>query len=178
MKSMTRWLAAAFVATLLVWAQVAYGQDEPAGLRNNNPGNIVCDRKRQWWQGQTGCVDLKEGSFVTFDTPESGLRALYLLLSRYHEEYGLDTIDKIMSRWSSNPEAGEIVAKIIRDMGPANAGITKDTGFWGTADQYISMGYAITVLENGYNPYEYAFHWEALLKARTAWLKQMEVIDQ
>ena len=44
----------------------------PRGIRNNNPGNIRVAKIR--WQGQkTAQFDQ---SFVEFDSPEMGLRAL------------------------------------------------------------------------------------------------------
>ncbi|UZT50085.1 internal (core) protein [Enterobacter phage 01_vB_Eclo_IJM] len=40
------------------------------GIRNNNIGNIRVSKDQ--WEGATG----DDGSFVTFDTPDSGVRAL------------------------------------------------------------------------------------------------------
>jgi hypothetical protein len=63
----------------------------PRGIRNNNPGNIKTSSIR--WQGQTG----SDGTFVTFDTPESGIRALSKNLLAKQDLHGLGTVRDIIS---------------------------------------------------------------------------------
>ncbi len=48
----------------------------PRGIRNNNPGNIRIGKTR--WQGQKPVQS--DGSFVEFETPAAGLRALMKVL--------------------------------------------------------------------------------------------------
>lgn len=63
------------------------------GIRNNNPGNIRVGKDR--WEGMTG----DDGAFVTFDSPESGVRALGKNLLSYGRQ-GYDSIEKIINRWA------------------------------------------------------------------------------
>lgn len=63
------------------------------GIRNNNPGNIRVSKDQ--WEGMTG----DDGAFVTFDSPESGVRALGKNLLSYGRR-GYDSIEKIINRWA------------------------------------------------------------------------------
>lgn len=63
------------------------------GIRNNNPGNIRVSKDQ--WEGMTG----DDGAFVTFDSPESGVRALAKNLQSYGRQ-GYDSIEKIINRWA------------------------------------------------------------------------------
>lgn len=63
------------------------------GIRNNNPGNIRVSKDQ--WEGMTG----DDGAFVTFDSPESGVRALGKNLLSYSRQ-GYDSIEKIINRWA------------------------------------------------------------------------------
>lgn len=67
------------------------------GIRNNNIGNIRVSKDQ--WEGATG----DDGSFVTFDSPESGVRALAKNLLSYGRQ-GYDSIDKIINRWAPPAE--------------------------------------------------------------------------
>lgn len=71
---------------------------DPLGVRNNNPGNIrVTDDQ---WDGMTG----DDGSFVTFETPEYGIRAMTKLLGNYQSEYGLNTLSDMVGRYAPPTE--------------------------------------------------------------------------
>lgn len=67
------------------------------GIRNNNPGNIRVSKDQ--WEGMTG----DDGAFVTFDSPESGVRALGKNLLSYGRQ-GYDSIEKIINRWAPPKE--------------------------------------------------------------------------
>lgn len=67
------------------------------GIRNNNIGNIRVSKDQ--WEGATG----DDGSFVTFDSPESGVRALAKNLQSYGRQ-GYDSIEKIINRWAPPSE--------------------------------------------------------------------------
>lgn len=87
---------------------------EPRGIRNANPGNLV--KGDSEWQGQVPGGDPR---FVTFATPEHGIRAMGKTLLTYQDQYGLDTVEKIVSRWapaSENPTTSytAAVAKALR----------------------------------------------------------------
>lgn len=63
------------------------------GVRNSNPGNIR--KSKDQWEGAVG----DDGSFVIFDSPESGVRALAKNLQSYGRQ-GYDSIEKIINRWA------------------------------------------------------------------------------
>ena len=62
--------------------------------RNNNPGNIRTNSTA--WEGKVG----DDGSFVTFATPEHGVRAMVKTLYTYQERHGKRTLREIISRWA------------------------------------------------------------------------------
>ena len=64
-------------------------------VRNNNPLNIRFNPANDW-DGQTG----ENGGFAVFKTPEYGFRAAYKLITRYINQYGLTTLDKVVHRWA------------------------------------------------------------------------------
>lgn len=67
------------------------------GIRNNNIGNIRVSKDQ--WEGATG----DDGAFLTFDTPDSGVRALAKNLMSYGRQ-GYDSIEKIINRWAPPSE--------------------------------------------------------------------------
>lgn len=62
--------------------------------RNNNPGNIRTNSTA--WEGKVG----DDGSFVTFATPEHGVRAMTKTLYTYQEKHGKRTLRDIIGRWA------------------------------------------------------------------------------
>ncbi|QBQ73025.1 internal protein [Hafnia phage vB_HpaA_yong1] len=67
------------------------------GVRNNNPGNIR--KSKDQWEGAIG----DDGEFVTFDSPESGARAMAKNLMSYGRQ-GYDSIEKIINRYAPPSE--------------------------------------------------------------------------
>tara|TARA_A100001515_G_scaffold75368_2_gene59952 strand:+ start:310 stop:2316 length:2007 start_codon:yes stop_codon:yes gene_type:complete len=65
----------------------------PLGLRQNNPGNI---RPGAGFIGETG----QSGGYAEFGSEEEGLRALARLLGTYSDEYGINTIRGLTSRYA------------------------------------------------------------------------------
>lgn len=65
----------------------------PRNVRNNNPGNIKIGDD---WQGASG----DDGTFVKFETPEMGARAMAKVLNNYQKKHGLRTIRGIVGRWA------------------------------------------------------------------------------
>ena len=51
----------------------------PIGVRQNNPGNLRSDGKTRWYGGNLPA----KGKFITFDTPENGIRAMARILRNY-----------------------------------------------------------------------------------------------
>ena len=75
--------------------EVALSAKRPRGVRNNNPGNIK--RGSSNWLGSVSGPD---ETFVTFRSPEYGIRATAKLLQNYQNKHGLNTIDGIIKRWA------------------------------------------------------------------------------
>jgi len=72
----------------------------PRGIRNNNPGNIV--RNETQWNGIAD--EQTDERFVTFESPEYGVRAMARVLRNYQRKHGLRTIAEILGRWSPETE--------------------------------------------------------------------------
>lgn len=70
----------------------------PKGIRNNNPGNI--EDNGTPWRGRIG----DDGRFIIFDKPENGIRAIARTLDTYSNKYGINTLDRILSRWAPPSE--------------------------------------------------------------------------
>jgi hypothetical protein len=130
----------------------------PAGMRNNNPGNIKWDGTP--WEGNLGpSKNLDEGKpQVTFDSPEMGMRAMALNLINYQKKDGVKNIAEMMAKYSPSniPKA---IENITRDTGYGayetldfsdpvvlkklmRAGITQEQGAAGKkyTDEMISKG--------------------------------------
>jgi hypothetical protein len=65
------------------------------GIVNNNPGNIR--KSATAWHG---AVAGNDPAFVTFDTPENGIRAMAKVLLTYQRQHGLDTVAELLERWA------------------------------------------------------------------------------
>ena len=116
------------------------------GERNNNPGNIRLSASK--WVGQ---IDGTDPAFVTFDTPENGIRALAKLLKNYQTNYGLRTVRAIINRYAPPTEniTGAYVAAVSAALGVSpDAAI--DLNDPGTLQQLVA---AIITHENGRNTY-------------------------
>ena len=74
--------------------------------RNLNPGNIN-------FAGQKGAT--KNGRFAKFETVEAGVAQMYKQLAKYERE-GLNTIEKIISRWAPESENGSETEAYIREV--------------------------------------------------------------
>lgn len=118
----------------------------PRGVRNNNPGNIRMDGTP--WQGLIPGADK---SFATFDTPESGIRALGKNLLTYQDKHGLDTVQGIIQRWAPPTEnqTSAYIGAVAREMGvqPGDKLNLRDQ------DTLFKLTKAIIKHENGRNPY-------------------------
>lgn len=69
------------------------------GIRNNNPGNIRHSKDK--WQGMAD--EQKDTEFVTFRSPEFGLRAIARVLLTYQKR-GLNTIGEIVGAYAPPSE--------------------------------------------------------------------------
>lgn len=67
----------------------------PRGIRLNNPGNISYGDP---WRGMT--ADQKDPRFITFLSPEYGIRALARVLLNYQRKHGIRTVEGIITRYA------------------------------------------------------------------------------
>lgn len=78
-------------------------QQEPRGIRNNNPLNIrLCKGRRTYWQGMR--FPQTDEEFVQFESMEMGYRAACLILFTYRKRYNRRTIRQIITRWAPRTE--------------------------------------------------------------------------
>lgn len=118
------------------------------GIRNNNPGNIRVSKDQ--WEGMTG----DDGAFVTFDSPESGVRALAKNLQSYGRQ-GYDSIEKIINRWAP-PNENDTQAYIDSVVTATGIPATQSLDL-SNPDTLSSLAQAISFHETGsrYNPEVY-----------------------
>lgn len=118
----------------------------PRGVRNNNPGNIRADGTP--WQGMIPGTDR---AFATFDSPESGIRALAKNLLTYQDKHGLNTVLGIIQRWAPATENNTqaYVSAVSKEMGvePGDNLNLRDP------ETLNKLTKAIIKHENGRNPY-------------------------
>lgn len=118
------------------------------GIRNNNPGNIRVSKDQ--WEGMTG----DDGAFVTFDSPESGVRALGKNLLSYGRQ-GYDSIEKIVNRWAP-PNENDTQAYIDSVVAATGIPATQSLDL-SDPDTLSSLAQAISFHETGsrYDPEVY-----------------------
>lgn len=118
------------------------------GIRNNNPGNIRVSKDQ--WEGMTG----DDGAFVTFDSPESGVRALGKNLLSYGRR-GYDSIEKIINRWAP-PNENDTQAYIDSVVAATGIPATQSLDL-SDPDTLSSLAQAISFHETGsrYDPEVY-----------------------
>jgi len=117
--------------------------DEPRGIRTNNPGNIIKD-KRNKWRGATACMD----SFECFVRPEYGIRALIKVLHTYHYKHGLVTLRGIITRWSSTDQEDYL------DFVSGELGLDPNEQFTFDNPAFVAaLTESIIYFENGKQPY-------------------------
>ncbi|WLJ69866.1 peptidoglycan lytic exotransglycosylase [Escherichia phage pO2] len=118
------------------------------GIRNNNPGNIRVSKDQ--WEGMTG----DDGAFVTFDSPESGVRALGKNLLSYGRR-GYDSIEKIINRWAP-PNENDTKAYIDSVVAATGIPATQSLDL-SNPDTLSALAQAISFHETGsrYNPEVY-----------------------
>lgn len=115
------------------------------GIRNNNPGNI---RHGDKWQGMA--VEQPDKSFITFVSPEYGIRALAKILITY-EIKGVNTVLRIISRWAP-PNENDTPRYI--DFVAGRLGVDMNDVI--DVDSYAVMLPLVTAIiefENGQQPY-------------------------
>lgn len=117
------------------------------GLRNNNPGNIRHGASK--WQGMA--PEQTDAEFVQFVSPEYGIRAIAVTLNTYRDRYGINTIERIISRWapSNENDTESYIKSVERKTGIARNAVLQKA-------DYPAVIAAIITHENGLNPYTMA----------------------
>lgn len=117
------------------------------GIRNHNPGNIR--KTSTQWQGMA--VEQPDKSFVTFATPEMGIRAMARVLMTYQNVHGIRRVEDFIKRWAPPNEnnTSAYVKAVAKDMGVGPIqliSIRKEATM-------LSLLKAIIKHENGSQPY-------------------------
>lgn len=68
----------------------------PRGIRNNNPGNVR--KGKDNWRGADPLGE--DEDFITFISPQFGIRAIAKILWNYNKKYHLTTVKEIINRWA------------------------------------------------------------------------------
>jgi hypothetical protein len=118
----------------------------PRGIRNNNPGNL---RHGEKWQGMA--AEQTDAAFITFISPEYGIRAMVKLFATYRDRYGLTSIRDIITRYapSSENNTEAYIAAVAKEIGMA-----KDANIG--PDDMPGFITAVIRHENGQQPYSAA----------------------
>lgn len=115
------------------------------GERNENPGNIR-HVSGVTWQGQS--ANQTDESFVQFDDPIYGIRAIARIMKSY-ERQGLDTIAEAIDRWAP-PNENNSVAYVNAVCKACGVEPDDKVDFDAIMPQLVK---AIIVHENGENIY-------------------------
>lgn len=87
------------------------------GWTNNNPLNIRISPNK--WVGKI--VPSRNAAFETFDTPENGLRATVIIMSRAYKRSGINTLIGLIQKWAPEEDNN-------RPLIYANS-VAKDSGY-------------------------------------------------
>lgn len=122
--------------------------NQPRGIRNNNPGNI---RWGDDWRGLVPDAQRTDKSFCQFTTPEYGIRAMIIILRNYQRKRGLKTVTDIINRWAPPVENNTLayINSVAKEIGVDPAAEIN------VFDSRIMMKLlqAIIKHENGVQPY-------------------------
>lgn len=118
------------------------GKSGTRGKRNNNPGNIVYNKKNDW-KGQIG----SDGKFCVFSEMMYGVRALKILLTKSYPKAGRNTINKIIKSFAPSKD-GNNTDQYIADVA-ATTGIDKNKVL--TEAETEKVANVICWVESGYN---------------------------
>lgn len=83
-------------------------QNQPRGLRNNNPLNIRISSTP--WQGKV--ANNTDGQFEQFTSLELGIRAALVNIRTYIRRDRLDNVQLIISRWAPSSDGNNVKAYI------------------------------------------------------------------
>ena len=113
------------------------------GIRNNNLGNL---RHGDKWQGLA--QKQTDSAFCQFESMEYGCRALMKTLQTYHDKYGLDTMECIITRWAPTNEndTESYINSVSKQLG-VNPNESLDLEH--NPQLYLALAKAIALHENG-----------------------------
>ena len=83
-------------------------QNQPRGLRNNNPLNIRISSTP--WQGKV--ANNTDGQFEQFTSLELGIRAALVNIRTYIRRDRLDNVQLIISRWAPGSDGNNVKAYV------------------------------------------------------------------
>lgn len=167
-------IAAGFVALLLIPAtggamssaassavmSLSYlGTNNPRGIRNNNPLNLIISSNP--WQGKIPVSENTDGSFEQFETFVWGVRAAIKNIINYIEVKNLNTIEEIIECWApryvskcknnpgahgdnSNAAVDNYINVVVQ-----KAGISKTTSITANQATLQKIVTAMSYVENG-----------------------------
>jgi len=143
------------LSLLLLLSLPSVASDEPRGIRNNNPANLVSTRIK--WQGEVKCRDKR---FECFKTPYHGIRAMYKNLYSYYYRHNKRTLGQIMHKWSPSHENNthrivRYLSKRLRSPPDAIIDIMD-------MDYLYKLGSSLIKVENGKNPYSKKTYYRAI----------------
>lgn len=121
------------------------------GVRNNNPGNIRLPAPGARGDSWIGQVAGQDTAFVTFDSPQSGIRAMAKNLLSYQDGRGINTVQGIVGRWA--PASENDTPSYVKAVSSA-LGVKSDQPL-DLRDPGVMQGLvgAMIAHENGKNPY-------------------------
>jgi len=114
------------------------------GLRNNNPGNIKLTKIP--WKGKIPNELNTDGTFEQFISYEYGVRALIVNIKTYYNKYGLNTVEKIITKYAPNNEnkTNKYIADVRKILG-----LAKNQKFVLNKTTISALIMAIDRIENG-----------------------------
>ncbi len=116
----------------------------PRGIRNNNPLNLR--HSPDTFKGEKVSTDK---DFEQYESIEYGYRAAFVTLHTYLTKYGLNTIEKIITKWAPPTENNTqaYISAVVKYSGvAADEALTATSG-----DKYILIVSAMSFVENGVN---------------------------
>ena len=121
-------------------------KQQPRGIRNNNPLNMVRTRRSKWVGMRPQQTDKM---FCQFTSMAFGVRAAFIQLKKYWAEKHLRTISKIVRLWCPDSEK---IMMVYENAVSAYTGIPKDDPLPRPSDDYITWSRifnAMCRVENG-----------------------------
>lgn len=102
------------------------------------------------WQGQ---IDGHDPDFVTFDTPQDGIRAMTKILISYQKNDRCLTIRQIISRWAP-PEENDTNSYVLAVGQSVNWPVDTPIDLLHDRQRMVNFVKAIITHENGQQPYD------------------------